>query len=228
MGENGILARLAEAIIAGDQPAAQAAAEEALAAGIEPMEVMNKGVMAATEKVGDQFQCGDLYLPELILAADAAKDAMAVIIPRLGAEQQAQARRGKVVLGTVSGDVHDIGKNLVGAVLAANGFEVFDVGIDVPPKKFVEKADEVGATVIALSCLMSNSLLYQKDVVDYLKGSGRRDRYYVIIGGGPVTPAWAAEIGADGYGRDATQAAELCKRLVTAGARPPLAQPLMG
>lgn len=226
MADSEILGTLAQAVMAGDQAAAQQAAERAVAAGIDPLDAMHKGVMQATEAVGQQFQSFEIFLPELILAADAAKAAMAVLVPQLAVEQRDRATAGRVVIGTVSGDIHDIGKNLVGAVLSANGFEVCDIGIDVPVKRFVEEAEKAGATIIALSCLMSNSLLYQKDVVQYLEDTGQRDRYYVIIGGGPVTPDWAAEIRADGYGRDAAEAADVCKRLLATGQRPPLGQPV--
>lgn len=227
MPENKALVALAQAVMTGDAAGARQAAEVAIAAGADPLEAVHQGVMEATETVGRKFQEFEIFLPELIMAADAAKAAMDVLIPHLAADQRAQATLGKVVVGTVSGDVHDIGKNLVGAVLAANGFEVHDIGIDAPVRRFIDKAEEVGASIIALSCLMSGSLLYQKDVIQYLADTGRRDRFYVIVGGGPVTPAWAAEIGADGYGRDATQAAEVCKRLLAGTACPPLGQPVL-
>jgi corrinoid protein of di/trimethylamine methyltransferase len=227
MPKNDIMVTLAQAVMAGDQTAARKAAEEAMAAGLDPLEAVRQGVMKATEVVGERFQSFEIFLPELILAADAAKAAMAVLMPRITEEQRAQAISGKIVIGTVSGDLHDIGKNLVGAVLAANGFEVHDVGIDAPTRRFIEKAEEVGADIIALSCLLSTSLPYQKDVIEYLTDSSRRDRYYVIVGGGPVTPEWAGRVGADGYGRDASEAAEVCKRLMTESLQPPLPQPVV-
>ena len=226
MGDGNVIGALAEAVMIGDPAGARRAAEQALAAGLDPLEIVQQGVMQATETVGRRFQDFEIYLPELILAADAAQAAMSVLMPRISAERQAQASTGRVVIGTVSGDVHDIGKNLVSAILAANAFEVHDVGTDAPGKRFVEKAEEVGAHIIALSCLLSTSLLFQKDVIDYLNDSGRRNQFFVIVGGGPVTAAWAAQIGADGYGRDAPEAAAVCRHLMTSGARPPLPQPV--
>ena len=135
-------------------------------------------------------------------------------------------RQGKVVIATATGDIHDIGKNIVSALLTVSGFEVFDLGVNVDVKQILHKADEVKADIIALSTLLSTSLPYQRDVLRYLNDAGKRDRYFVIVGGGPVAPDWARQIGADGYGRTAAHAVDLCKKLVSGG-KPPLAEPLV-
>jgi methylmalonyl-CoA mutase cobalamin-binding domain/chain len=141
--------------------------------------------------------------------------------------QASQASLGKIVLGTVVGDIHDIGKNLVGAVLASSGFEIYDLGVNVSPLDFVKKAQEVKAAIIAMSSLLTTSLPYQKDVVAYLNDMGLRNQYYVIVGGGPVTPEWAVELKADGYARLATEATEMCRQLMTSNKKPPLDSPII-
>jgi methylmalonyl-CoA mutase cobalamin-binding domain/chain len=134
---------------------------------------------------------------------------------------------GNVVIGTVRGDIHDIGKNMVATMLTVSGFEVCDLGIDVPVKRFVEKAEEIKAKVIALSALLSQTAYYQHEVIKYLTDMGLREKYYVVVGGAPVSPEWATKIGADGYARTAIDAGQLLKRLLTEGVPPPLPQTLV-
>lgn len=184
------------------------------------------GAMKGLRIIGERFQQLEAFLPDLMLAGDAMKACTSVLVPHVSQEQMGGISLGKVVIGTVSGDVHDIGKNMVANLLTVSGFEVYDLGINVPAKKFIERAEEAKASVIALSALLTQTAYYQREVISYLRDMGLRDKYYVVVGGGPVTPEWAIEIGADGYGRTAVGAIELLKRLVTEGAPPPLPQTL--
>lgn len=221
-----ILENLAQAIIDGNKEQAVKASQEALAAGIDPLDILHRGGMKGMEIIGKRFECLEAFLPNLILAADAMKACVDLLRVKIAPDKASQATSGKVIIGTVYGDVHDIGKNLVGVLLSVNGFEVYDLGVNVPTKKFVEKAEEVGADFIGLSSLMSTSAYYQRDLIDYLDGSGLRSKYFIIVGGGPVTPDWAATIKADGYARMATGAPSLCKRLLDGIEKPPLKKPM--
>lgn len=221
-----VLERLANAIIDGEPELAEAAAKEALAAGIPPLEIIERGANRGIQEIGERFSRYDCFLPELILAGDAMNAALPVLLASLSAAEAKSLRLGKVVIATVTGDIHDIGKNIVAALLTVAGFEVFDLGVNVDVKQILRKADEVKADIIALSTLLSTSLPYQKDVVRYLQDSGKRERYFVVVGGGPVAPDWAQQIGADGYGRTAAHAVELCKQLM-AQYEPPMREPLV-
>jgi corrinoid protein of di/trimethylamine methyltransferase len=220
-----VLDRLAKAIIEGDEIGAKEASEEALVSGVDPLEAIKHGAAKSMKVVGEKFHNFEIFLPQVMLAADAMKVCMAVLVPKIAEEKRAEASLGKVVIGTVYGDIHDIGKNLVATLLSVAGFEVYDLGVDVPPKRFVEKAEEVKAAVIAMSSLLTTSLLYMSDVMKLLKDRDLRNRYYVIVGGGPTTPEWAERIEADGYGRYADDAAAVCKKLVTENEPPPLPKP---
>jgi corrinoid protein of di/trimethylamine methyltransferase len=217
---------LRAAVANGDDVESAKLAESALNAGIDPLTLVKDAIQPALEQVGQQFQAGDLYLPELILAGDAATAALNVIKPKLLARGDQSQEGGTVVIGTIQGDLHDIGKNVVGALLTANGFKVVDLGTDVSPKKFVESAGNEKAAIIAISSLLTTALPYYHDVVQLLKDLGRRQNHFVIVGGGPVNPEWAALVGADGYGRDAHDAVVLCQTLLKQGKKPPFEQPL--
>jgi trimethylamine corrinoid protein len=227
MHEQELIQQLSTAIAEGDEEAASQLAGEAVAARIEPMRLVKEAIQPAMDVVGKAFECGDAYLPELILAGDAARAALDKIVPQISAEDQVAAQRATVVIGTMFGDNHDIGKNIVSAILAAHGFKVIDLGINVLPKDFVERAAKEGAQIIAASTLITTSLPYQRQIVQLLKDSGQRDRFFFIVGGGPVTPEWAKEIGADGYGRDANDASTLCHKLMQPENEPPLDQPII-
>lgn len=221
-----ILEKLAQAIVNGDKDQAVKASQEALEAGIDPLDAIHRGGMKGMDAIGKRFECLEAFLPNLILAADAMKACVDLLRLKISPERASEVSSGKVIIGTVYGDVHDIGKNMVGVILSVNGFEVYDLGVNVPTKKFVEKAEEVGADIIGLSSLMSTSAYYQKDLIDYLSDSGLRSKYFIIVGGGPVTPAWAVNIKADGYARMATGAPTLCRRLMDGIDKPPLEKPL--
>lgn len=223
-----ILKRLCNAIVDCDVEKAAQVAQEALDAGIPALEAIQNGAAKGLDIIGDGFSTGDVYLPELILAGDAMKAVLEVLNNALEKENTgSQVNLGKVVIGTVSGDLHDIGKNIVGAMLGVNGFQVYDIGIDVEPKVFVQKAEELGANIIASSTLLTTSMPYQQDIVQYLEDSGLRDKYYYIVGGGPVTADWTIQIKADGHGYTATDAVEVCKRLVKSGKTPGTFEPII-
>lgn len=226
MEQDELMRRLAAAVMDGDDSAAASLARDALAAGIPPMTLVKQAIQSAMDVVGERFECGDAFLPELILAGDAARAALDQILPGISGDDRAAVRAGTVVLATMFGDNHDIGKNIVSAILSTYGFKVVDLGINVSPPAVVEAAAKEKAQIIALSTLITTSLPYQRQIIDLLKESGRRDQHFVIIGGGPVTPEWARSIGADGYGRDANDAATLCQKLM-AGLEPPLDEPLI-
>ena len=227
MAKEELLNKLAQTIIDGDTEAAAAVAQETLTAGINPTEAMMSGAAKGLDILGERFQRLEAFLPELVRGGDAMKACTAVLLPHIGQDQRGGVVLGKVVIGTVAGDIHDIGKTIVASMLSATGFEVIDLGVDVSAKKFVEKAEEVGARVIAISALLTMTAYGQEEVVKRLKDMGLREKYYIIVGGSPVSPEWAARIGADGYGRTAVDATQLFKRLVTDGVPPPLPQPLV-
>ena len=217
-----LIHRLSEAVAEGEEEDAAEIAEQAIAANIEPMVLVKQAIQPAMDIVGQRFEDGEAYLPELILSGDAARAALDQIIPQISESDKEMTNRGTVVIGTLFGDNHDIGKNIVSAILVAHGIKIIDLGINVSPREYVEAAEKEGADIIAASTLITTSLPYQRQIVQLLKDSGRREKYYVIVGGGPVTPEWAQEIGADGYGRDANDAAAICRKLLQGGVKPPL------
>ena len=173
----------------------------------------------ALHVIGEQFAAFEIFLPDLMIAGEKMKRAMALLQPHIVAGSGREAS-GRVVLGTVLGDLHDIGKNLVATMLTVGGFEVSDLGVNVTPLDFVKAAREQRANILALSSLMTASLPYQKEVIDLLREMGQRDKYYIVVGGGPVTPDFARRIGADGWAENAPQAADLCRRLLRSGQAP--------
>ncbi len=226
MVQDEILSKLKQAVIDGDEEVARAAAEAALAAGMAPLDIVRESIQPAMDIMGEQYQAGEIYLPELVLAGDAAKVAMELLMAKLDEASGERVMKGTVVLGVVYGDNHDIGKNLVMAVLSANGFRVIDLGVNCHPKVFIDTAVKEKADIIAMSTLITTSMPYQRQVTDQLKAMGIRDQFYCIVGGGPVTPEWTEKIGADGYGRDAKDAVTLCVKLLESGKRPPLDKPI--
>ena len=222
-----VLDNLIQAIISGDEAEAKKITEEALGAGMAPLDLVQKGAVKAMDILGEKWRKFEIFLSHVMLAAEAMKSVMAILLPKIAAEQKRRISLGKVVLGTVSGDIHDIGKNIVATLLSVAGFEVHDIGVDIPSKDFIEKAKELNADIIAMSCLLSTSMYFQKDIIQYLKDAGLREKYYVIVGGGPVTADWASEIGADGWGKYASDAVTVCRELVTGDVRPPLLKPVL-
>ncbi len=227
MSRQEIIDTLIQAIINGDEAKAVEATNLALEAGIPAIDVVKQGAVKAMDIIGERWRKFEIFLSHVMLAADAMKSVMTVLLPRITAEQKSKYTLGSVVLGTVSGDIHDIGKNLVSTLLSVAGFEVHDIGVDMPSKTFVEKAKEFNANIIAMSCLLSTSMYFQKDLIDYLKDAGLREKYYVVVGGGPVTGDWAAEIGADGWGKYADDAVTVCQKLMSSGTKPPFPEPIL-
>ena len=201
--------RLSAAIIAGDKDKLLAAVEDAFREGMTPSDIIEKGMHPGMKEVGERFARYEIYLPEMMMAAEAWEQAMRVLGPKLLAAGGEPKKVGRVVIGTVRGDIHSIGKNIVGAMLKMNGFEVFDLGVDVATSAFVAKAEEADADIIVASALMSTTVPQQKEVIEHLKARGTRDKYCVLVGGGATTQEWADSIGADGYGKTAGDAASL-------------------
>lgn len=187
------------------QPLVQQGLEE----GLDPGAILDDALIPGIREVGEQFRRYEVYLPEMMMAADAWQEGMDLVEPLLAAQGQRGEAKGKVVLGSVMGDVHSLGKNIVATMLQTAGFEVIDLGVDVPAVKFVEEAERVEADVIALSALMTTTMPQQKDVIEYLEARNSRDHYYVMVGGGPTNAEWAEQIGADGYGHTAADAVDL-------------------
>jgi corrinoid protein of di/trimethylamine methyltransferase len=206
------LRRLYDAILDGDAKLAAAMAKEALAEQHEPIEVINQYMVPAMDEVGRRFECEEYFVPELLLSARAMRAALDPLRPLLAASGVQPA--GRVVIGTVKGDLHDIGKNLVAALLEGGGFEVIDLGADVASHKFVEAVQTSGAGIVALSALLTVTMPSMKNTIEALEKAGIRDKVKVIIGGAPVTQQYADQIGADGYSENATTAVALARRLV--------------
>lgn len=207
-----LLAELADAVVSLDEERAVAGAERALHEGLDPFTAIQDGLLAGMARAGQLFEEQEYFVPELLVASDALYAGLNVLRPHL--RNEALATPGKVVIGVVEGDTHDIGKNLVRIILQTRGFAVHDLGRDVPPARFVEKAVEIDADVIALSTLMTTTMVNMDETVNLLAARGLRDRFKVIVGGSPLSKAYADRIGADGYSRDAIGAAELVGRLV--------------
>lgn len=206
--------QMAQAVLEGDSEGSADLARKAVAEGVDALEAINRGYGAGMAMVGELFSSGEYFLPDLILGGEAMKSALAVLEPALKAAGQQREILGTVVLGTVKGDIHEIGKSLVGTMLSAIGFEVYDVGIDVEAEQFVAKTREVNADIVALSALLTTTMLRQRDVIEHLAEAGLRERVKVMVGGSPVTQAWADQIGADGFAEDAAGAAVVAKKLM--------------
>jgi len=207
--------QLSAAIIAGDKDMLLATIEDALREGISPSDIIEMGMHPGMKEIGERFARYEVYLPEMMMAAVAWEGAMKILEPKLLAAGVERKKIGRVVIGTVKGDIHSIGKNMVGAVLKMNGFEVFDLGIDVAASAFIAKAEEVGADIIVASALMSTTMPQQKSIIEHLEARGIRNKYCVLVGGGAVTQEWADSINTDGYGRTAGDAASLASKVIT-------------
>ena len=204
--EKDVLQSLYDAVLAYDSDAAVKAAETAVAIGIDPVTAIEKGLALGLREIGELFESGDLWLPHLVLGAEALEAAINVLESHMSMEDLESTRTGTVVIGTVEGDIHDLGLRIVASMLGANGFKVYDLGCDTTSQAFIEKAKEVDADIIAVSSLMTTTMPFMKDLIEALEAAGLRDRFKVLIGGGPVSENWAEVIGADAYGRDASEA----------------------
>ena len=203
---------LYEAILTGDAKAARKTTEDALSAGFDPLTLVHEHMTPAMDEVGRLFESGEYFVPELLLSARAMKTALELLRPLL-AKAGAQPA-GRVVIGTVAGDLHDIGKNLVAALLEGGGFEVTDLGTDVAPEKFMEAVSAKNAQIVCLSALLTVTMPAMRTTIEAFRAAGVRERVKVMVGGAPVTAQYARDIGADGYGENANTAVLLARRLV--------------
>jgi corrinoid protein of di/trimethylamine methyltransferase len=211
---NTILENISDSIVNLNHDLTIKSVQEALEKGLEPLEIIEHGLSAGMRSIGDKFQRLEVFLPELMLGGRIFTEAMKLIEPIIAKKGIEREVEGRVVIGTVKGDVHNIGKDIVAMLLKTAGFEVHDLGVDVQISKFIEKAREVKADIIGLSSLLTSTMPIQKDFIDILKERGERDRYLVMVGGGPVTQKWADEIGADGFAGNAEEAVRLASDLM--------------
>jgi methylmalonyl-CoA mutase cobalamin-binding domain/chain len=209
-----ILSDLSRAVSQGDGPAVREMCTVLLERGLPMQVILEEGLRKGMEWISRRFDTLEASLPEIIFAAEAMVEGIRVVTGSLSDEEKKGFRKGVVVIGTVKGDIHDLGKTIVATMLSAAGFEVHDLGVDVPSEAFVERASLVGADIIALSCLMTTTLLRLREVVEDLDRLGLRDRFKIMAGGGAVARSWSKEIGAAGYGEDATEAVEVALRLM--------------
>jgi corrinoid protein of di/trimethylamine methyltransferase len=206
--------KMAQSIIDGDADVAVQLAKESIAADVDPLAAISSGFVQGVNTVGDAFGRGDAFLPELVMAGEAMKAAVAILDPELKKRGSQRQILGKVVIATVEGDIHEIGKSLVATMMGASGFEIHDLGVDTPGDKLIGKAIEVDADILAMSALLTTTMVKQREVIEELEKEGLRRRLKVMVGGAPVTRDWVETIGADGYSEDAIGAVSLAKRLL--------------
>jgi len=209
MANDSIYDQLKVGVIEADTERLLAMIDDALRQDLEPIDIVEKGLTPGMREIGEMFRRYEVYLPEMMMAAETWEQAMQVLDPRIAASTGDRRAVGRVVIGTVKDDIHSLGKNIVITMLKASGFEVLDLGIDVAASTFAIKAEEVDADVIAVSALMTTTMPQQRDVIEHLEARGVRDKFYVLVGGGVTTQGWADEIGADGYGETAGDAVAL-------------------
>lgn len=208
-----LLEKLQVAVANGEREKAAAATKEALSAGMDPVDIFENYLVPVMDEVGEKFGRLEIFLPDLMMAADVAKAVKEVIEPVIKDRATTGEGRACIVIGTVMGDVHDIGKNMVSLLLEVNGFRVVDLGTNVPVFDFIKAAEKEQAQIIAMSSLLTTSMPYMAELIKALEETGKRKNWKVVVGGGPVSPEWAANIGADGYGKDAREAIEVCRLL---------------
>lgn len=209
-----IFASMRQSVVDGAPDTASTLAHQALTEGIAPLDAINNGFVTGMHEVGEQFARGQMFLPDMMASAEAMRAAMSVLDPELKKLGIERPMAGVVVLGTTRGDIHEIGKILVGTLLTADGFRVHDLGVDVAGETFAAKARELGADIVGVSALLTTTMRNQKSVVEALEKAGLRSRVKVMVGGAPVTRRWAEEIGADGYAKDAASAVALARKLM--------------
>ena len=212
-----IYEKLAQAVIDGEVDDVKELANQALDDGLDPLTCINEGLTKGIQRVGELFSSGEYFLPELIIGADVMKAGLAILEPAMLVDQKREVA-GKVVLGTVKGDLHEIGKTLVGTMLTANGFQVFDIGVDKSSADFIAAIKEEDATIVGASALLTTTMLQQKELIKAIEEAGLRDQVKIMVGGAPVTASYANEIGADGYAEDAISAVDMAFRLIDAPA----------
>ncbi len=206
--------QMEKAVMDGDEQRSAQLAREAIQMGIDPLDALEHGYAKGMATLGDCFEKGEVFLPEILLAEDAMNAAIEILKPKIEENKGKIGSKGKIVIGTIKGDVHDIGKNVVRLFLSVAGFEVIDLGRDVPVKTFIDTAVKEDAKIIAASALMTTTMIYMPDLIRELKELGLRKRFKVMVGGAPVIKSWADEIGADGYGKNTKEAIEVALTLV--------------
>jgi corrinoid protein of di/trimethylamine methyltransferase len=209
-----LLKAMAQSIIDGEADDAADLAKQSIEAGMDPLESITEGYLVGVNEVGESFACGNVFLPELVMAGEAMKAAIAVLEPELKKRGTARNILGKVVLATVEGDIHEIGKSLVGTMLTAAGFEVYDLGVNVPADRIIDKVQEVDADIVGLSALLTTTMVRQKEVIEAMDKLGLRKKTRVMVGGAPVTSDWVQKIEADGYSEDAIGAVATARTLM--------------
>lgn len=209
-----LLSRMEKAIVEGDKNMAENLARDAIEKHMDLNEIIEKGYVPGIQETGRLWEEGEYFLPELIISAESMKAAMNILQPELEKENIKVKSKGKIVIGTIEGDIHDIGKNLVVSMLSSYGFEVTDLGNDVKLEKFIIKADEVNADLICLSSLLTTTMLGQKKFIEMLKEKNLKARFKVMVGGAPVNQKWANDIGADGYAENAMSAIQAAENLI--------------
>ncbi|MEM1574876.1 MAG: corrinoid protein [Nitrososphaerota archaeon] len=212
--QNDILKEIQEALLSMDIEKTLLLTKRALEQGLNPIKIIEDGLSNGIRKLGNMYENGEAFLPELVMGAEIMKRAVEIIKPELEKRKEERKKLGKVMLATVEGDIHDIGKNLVALMLWINGFEIIDLGVDVPAKEIIEKIKELKPDVLGLSALLTTTLLEQKRVIEELERTGLRKNVKVIVGGAPVTEEWAKKIGADGYAPDAVKAVGKVRELL--------------
>jgi len=210
---NEFVLKIMASVVDGEPEITEEFTKQAIEIGLEPMEIIDHGLIPGMDIVGKKFESGEYFLPNLIFSAKAMQASMNILEPELHARNQERKIAGKIVIGTVQGDIHEIGKSLVATMLAANGFQVCDLGVDVKPEVFVQKVRETGSNLVGLSALLTTTMSVQKDVILALQEAGLREKVKVMVGGAPVTRSWADEIGADGFAEDAIGAVAVAKSL---------------
>ena len=215
MAKDNLLEELRNAIMEGDEEEAKKAAEGWLEAGGDPMQAVEEGLRQALRTTGEKFERLEVFLPEMMMAADAGNVVMAVLEPAVKESGQKAESQGRVVIGTAKGDIHTIGKNIVSMLLRLSGFEVHDLGENVAATTFLEEARKLDADIIAISALMTSTMPGQRDVINILNDVRERENYFILVGGAPTTQEWADQIGADGYNETAAGAVELALKLMS-------------
>ena len=213
MEKEELLRQIADAVVEMEEDTVEELAQQSLTAGIDAYETIDLGLAKGMERAGQLFDEEEYFVPELLMCSDAMNVGIDVLKPHLKSENV--SKKCKVVIGVVEGDTHDIGKNLVRLMMETGGFEVLDLGRDIPPAEFVSKAEEYGADIIGIATLMTTTMPGMKEVVDILANKGIRDKFKVIVGGGPISPAFAKKIGADGYARNAADAVKVAEKLLS-------------
>ncbi|UCF96800.1 MAG: corrinoid protein [Spirochaetaceae bacterium] len=209
-----LLTALQEAILSYEEEEALSVAEKIVASKVDPLRIMNTTIADVARLVGEKYESGEIFLPHLVMAGDIMSKVSDILESSLPSGESAKLGGNTVVIGTVESDIHSIGKSIVAMLLKANGFKVFDLGVDVKSEQFIKEAESQNANILAMSSLLTTTLLYQKEVIEDLDRLNLRKKYKVLIGGGPVTKKWADEINADGYGKDAIDGVEVAKSMV--------------